>query len=345
MANEEDTAGPPPGPYDPTGLVHAYVLDGRGGATMLRTWAEVAGWRASDGVLWLNLDYSMPEAAAWLTSPAAGIADTVREALVDIDPRPRATVIGQRDLLVIVRGINVNAGHALEDMISIRGWFQQDRVVTLRRRRSRSVKSIAEDLERGTGPRDAGEILATLVDRIVEHVGTHVDTLGDEVAAAEDAVLGASKRGADLRGQLADQRRRAIALRRFLGPQRDALNKLAALASIAWLREDARARLAQNADRMTRTVEELDAARDRAAVTQEELQSRLAELTNQRLYVLSVITAIFLPLGFVCALLGVNVGGVPLQHDDWAFWALCGVFVVGVAAQFYVFRRRGWFGR
>jgi zinc transporter len=99
------------------------------------------------------------------------------------------------------------------------------------------------------------------------------------------------------------------------------------------------------ADRMTRTIEELDAARDRAAVTQEELASRLTELTNQRLYVLSIITAVFLPLGFVCALLGVNVGGVPYKQSDWAFWALCGLFVVGVAIQLWVFRRKGWLGR
>jgi zinc transporter len=96
---------------------------------------------------------------------------------------------------------------------------------------------------------------------------------------------------------------------------------------------------------MTRTVEELDAARDRAAVTQEELQSKIGEATNQRLYVLSVITSVFLPLGFVCSLLGVNVGGVPLQHDDWAFWALCALFALVVTVQVWFFRRRGWFGR
>ena len=112
-----------------------------------------------------------------------------------------------------------------------------------------------------------------------------------------------------------------------------------------WLDATARSRIVEAGDRMTRTVEELDAARDRAAVTQEELQSKIGEATSQRLYVLSVITAIFLPLGFVCSLLGVNVGGVPLQHDDWAFWGLCGVFATIVAAQIWFFRRRGWFGK
>ena len=338
--DDEDTAAPEP-PYDPTGFVHAFVLDGKGGARALAGWADIAAWRPTDGVLWVSLDYSLTVAARWLAD-AAGLDPTAREALIDSDPRPRTTVDGD-NLLVIARGINVNAGSSLEDMISIRGWFEPTRVLTLRRRRSRSVKSIGDDLQRGVGPRTTSELLATLIDRIVEHVGTHVDSLGDEIAAAEDEVLG-DRRGHDLRGKLADQRRRAIALRRFLAPQREALGKLA-LTTVPWLEEAARGRLAQNADRMTRTVEELDAARDRAAVTQEELQSRLAELTNQRLYVLSVMTAVFLPLGFVCSLLGVNVGGVPLQGASWAFWALCGVFVVGVALQLWIFKLRGWLGR
>ena len=109
-----------------------------------------------------------------------------------------------------------------------------------------------------------------------------------------------------------------------------------------WLEQSHRARLAEVADQITRTVEELDAARDRAAVTQEELGSRVAEATNKRLYVLSIFTSVFLPLGFVCSLLGVNVGGVPLQKADWAFWALLGVFILGVYIQLWLFKRRGW---
>ena len=264
----------------------------------------------------------------------------IRDGLLDHDPRPRASAHGDA-LLLIVRGINVNEGATPEDMLSIRAWIEPRRVVTMRHRQSRSLKLIASDLDRGAGPTNVAELTALLVERVLEHVVTCVDTLGDDIAAFEDQVL-TETRG-ELRSQLADQRRRAIALRRFLAPQREAFTKLAQI-QIPWLDAVTRSRMVESADRMTRTVEELDAARDRAAVTQEELQSKIGEATNQRLYVLSIITAVFLPLGFVCSLLGVNVGGVPLQHDDWAFWALLAFFGAVVAAQFWFFRRRGWLG-
>jgi zinc transporter len=241
--------------------------------------------------------------------------------------------------MLIVRGINQNEGSDPEDMVSVRSWIEPRRIITMRHRPSRSLEQLVAETERGKGPNSAGELAVELVEKIVEHVVTRVDRLYDEIAACEDQVL-TETRG-DLRARLADLRRRAIGLRRYLAPQREALAKLAVVA-LPWLTENHHQRVAELADRMTRTIEELDAARDRAAVTQEELSSRESETTNQRLYVLSIITAVFLPLGFVCALLGVNVGGVPLQKDDWAFWALIAVFVIGVALQIYIFKKRGW---
>ena len=210
----------------------------------------------------------------------------------------------------------------------------------MRHRPSRTLKSFAADLDRYQGPKDVADMLVQLVDRIVDGVVHRVDALSDAIAALEDQVLTEARPG-HLRAQIADHRRRAIALRRFLAPQREAFTKLTTIAYPGFTSAH-REQFAEQADRMARTVEELDAARDRASVTQEELSSRLGELTNQRLYVLSMITAVFLPLGFVCGLLGVNVGGVPFKEDDWAFWVLVGVFLVGVWIQLWIFRKRGW---
>jgi zinc transporter len=319
-----------------SGLLHALLLDGKGGARSL-DWDGVAAWKPDDGMLWLNLDYAAAEVTDWLATKSQ-LGPVTISALSDSDPRPRAVAHGDA-LLLIMRGINNNAGAAPEDMISVRAWIEPHRMLTLRHRPSSTIKSIVADLERGAGPRNAGELALVLVERMIEHIVARVDALGDAVATSEDRLL--EDQRADLRGTLADQRRRAIALRRFLAPQREAMTRLGSI-SLPWLDAQHRARIGEVGEDMLRAIEELDAARDRAAVTQEELSSRVAEIANQRLYVLSIITAFFLPLGFVCALLGVNVGGVPLMHDNWAFWALCGVFVVGALAQWRFFRKRGW---
>src|SRR5256885_14151142 len=121
-----------------SGLLHAYLLDGQGGARSV-DWSGIARWSPNDGILWLNLDYSANDSETWLRERSS-IDPLALSALVDPDPRPRAVAHGE-DLLMIVRGINLNAGANPEDMISVRAWIEPRRIVTLRHRVSTSLKS------------------------------------------------------------------------------------------------------------------------------------------------------------------------------------------------------------
>lgn len=319
-----------------TGLVHAMRLDGSGGGEAL-DWDGVAAAGPTGGPLWIDLDYAAPDAERWL-GLGAGLAPQTRESLVAGDPRPRAEA---RDggILLIARGVNLAQGAEPEDMVSLRVWLEPHRVITLRHRDVRALRTLGRSLAEGRGPRDPGSFLTALLDELLAPVSALVDEIDDQVAALEDAALGHDLAGP--RGRIADLRRRAIALRRFIGPQREALTRLAAIHE-AWLGEAVRDRLRDAADRQARAVEELDAARDRAAVTHEELAARTDELANRRLYVLSLVTTLFLPLSFLTGLLGVNVGGVPATHISWAFWGLCGVLATMAAGQYWMLRRLRW---
>jgi zinc transporter len=64
---------------------------------------------------------------------------------------------------------------------------------------------------------------------------------------------------------------------------------------------------------------------------------------NKNLYMLSVIAAVFLPLGFLTGLLGLNVGGVPGVDNPAAFWIFSGVLSAVVGLQIALFKRWKWF--
>jgi len=51
-----------------------------------------------------------------------------------------------------------------------------------------------------------------------------------------------------------------------------------------------------------------------------EIAGRLAEATNRNLYVLSIITTLFLPMTLVTGIFGMNVAGLPGTQDPGAFW-------------------------
>src|SRR5678815_4970253 len=95
----------------------------------IRDRTGIERWQPSDGVLWLHLDYSAPDVQSWL-GMSSRIDPLIRTALLDDDPRPRATAHGDA-LLLVVRGIKHNRGAEPEDMISVRTWVEPKRVVTL----------------------------------------------------------------------------------------------------------------------------------------------------------------------------------------------------------------------
>jgi zinc transporter len=113
-----------------------------------------------------------------------------------------------------------------------------------------------------------------------------------------------------------------------MAPQREALGALSTAPS-AFLSDTDRLKLREISDRITRYLEDLDALRERAGVTNDELSTRLAETMNQRMYILSVVAAVFLPLGLITGLLGVNVGGIPGTNNDWSF-ALLTLLLIGL---------------
>jgi len=322
-----------------SGLVHGFVLDGRGGGRRL-DWQGLHDWRPEAGALWVHLDYRCQDAIDWLERDS-GLDPVTRDALLADDPRPRAVAIGD-GLLVIVRAVNLNVGANVEDMVSLRFWVDRHRIIGLRHRKVFAVEAVAEEVDHGRAPTSSADMMVTMIERIQDRIVSVVDRVDDSADHMEEEVLRLRGEGGDVRRRLAELRRQAIAIRRHVAPQRELLTRLQGEAA-GWLGDDHRTRLRECSDRLVRSIEELDAARDRALVTQEELSNRLSEMINRRLYALSIITALFLPLGFVTGMLGVNVGGIPGTTWRWGFLVLCGGMVGLVLGQLWFYRRKGWF--
>jgi len=320
----------------PEGLILAYILDGAGGAKKVG-WTEINNWQPDQGTLWVHMDYSKAPVQEWLDTKSE-LDAVITEALSEEDSRPRCTMF-LGGLLLSLRGVNMNPGSDPEDMVGIRIWLEKNRIISTSRRNLLSVSDVEELLDKGIGPETSGEFMVLISGRLMERMEHVIDDLEDSVADFEDQVLTAESH--HLRSSLAALRRQAISLRRYLSPQREALSKLL-IEKIAWLDDTDRIRLREIFDQLVRYLEDLDEARDRAAVTQEELVNRLSEQMNNKMYLLSIVAAIFLPLGFLTGLLGVNVGGIPGANSNLGFLGFVLILIVVVVVQIWFFKKKKW---
>ena len=318
---------------DSNGLLSAFVLDGHG-AGQPTDWDGIRRWQPDQGTLWVHLDRNHDHSRQWLTEHA-GLDAIVCDAMLAEDTRPRGTVIGDA-ALVILRGVNLNPGADPDDMISIRLWLEPARIISLRYPRLMAAQDLRDRLVRGDGPRDSGSFLVQLAEGLTERISPVMTNLDELIDQLEEQIIGAQ--GQEVRTQLRTVRGQVIALRRYIAPQRDAIWHLYR-EPLGWLTDRDRAALHEVGDRTTRYVEDLDTMRERAILIHEELVSRLSERMNRTMYVLSMVATIFLPLGLLTGLLGINVAGIPGSEYTGAFALVCLLLVVLATLQWLVFRR------
>jgi len=316
--------------------VEAYLLDKKGKAQEL-SYGEIDTVDRTDKLLWLHFDYSSPQAIDWITN-RSNIDSIAIDALLAEETRPRTTILDD-SLLIALRGVNLNPGSKPEDMVSIRLFISPTLIISTRKRNLLSIGELQESLKKGTGPKSSSEFLIDLTYRITSRMEDIIDQIEDRADFLEENIIDSSD--IKFRNEILSIRREAIILRRYLFPQKEAMNKLYH-DKITWINEYERLELRETNDQLLRHIEELDTIRDKVALIQEELSNMLSDQMNKKMYVLSIISAIFLPLSFLTGLLGINIGGIPGSQNDNAFLIFSLMLIAIVSIQYIIFKKKKW---
>lgn len=300
-----------------------------------------AGEALPDGkaqLVWHHLDGRDDTAQDWLNAQS-DIPDLARAALLATETRPRSEAMGE-GVLVNLRGLGEVREGDSDRLVSVRFWAQSCRCISVSLRESAAIPPTIAAFCAGR-IRDPGDLLASFADTVTDQLDPDVAALGD---ALDDFEVKLESRSVyAMRREVSVLRSSAIAYRRFVGPQRQALERLA-LARVDWFDETDRAHLSEAADRFARMAEELEAIRERAAVVHDELTDLHAEAMDGRALVISIYALVFLPLTFITGLLGMNVP-IPYGEHPHAFWWVLGFCVLVALAGLALFVRRRWLRR
>ena len=298
--------------------------------------AEEAASYAGPGFVWLHLDDATADELAFLKTE--DIPDIAANALVATETRPRCDRI-EDGAIVNLRG---PAAVALDDsdrLVSVRMWVRRGKVNSVTRRPLSATAEVSRQMNAGR-ILDPGDLVAAFARAISKQLDPEVAQLGDLLDNYESE-LDDPRAIYKLRTAIARIRSDAIAYRRFVAPNRDALVTLSEL-DFLWLAEEDRLHIREASDRFARMTEELEAVRERAALLHEQITDLRGEQMENRSLVISIVAFIFLPLTFVTGLLGMNVEGIPYAKEPWAFWGVVGVCILIGAVVLAWFMWRHW---
>jgi zinc transporter len=290
-----------------------------------------------DGVVWVHLNATASPAKQWIIG-CRHLPEPVREDLLETDQRMRLEPMG--DAIVGVLG-DVVAGADPDPWRLSNLHFYVDRhcLISARRRPISCASKLARAVRGGLAVKSTAELVVWLLFSAADSLGERAAELGRETDRTEDEVL--AGHSATARRRLGKARRRAAQLRRQVVLRPRAIDRLRARLP-SWMDENDRFELLDALDRIETLVDELRAIEQREAGLEAEVMARVGEETNRNLYLLSMVTVIFLPMTLITGIFGMNVAGLPGLESAGAFWWVM-LAMLGVPALFLLAIR--WRGR
>jgi zinc transporter len=283
-----------------------------------------------NGGSWLALDGRDPHLAAALD--AAGTPAELRERLLAPVQSVRRKELASGVFIGLAR---YAVGRSEEDDRTVCAalWLEPQRLVSI------DYGAIPGTITEAGGARSTGPWAL-----VAAHLAEMAEDLADDLSALSPILDDLEDRIAEHAdsmpvGELAALRQRLIRVRRHTVPFGLLTRGLAADRRLA-AEPEAQSMLRDVADSVERSQAALGLHFDRSEILNDQIQAELADHMNRATYRLGIVATVFLPLGFLTGLLGINVAGIPGDHDPYAFWLVCG-FLVLVAGVWYVAITRG----
>ncbi|MDH5752230.1 MAG: hypothetical protein OEZ59_07405 [Deltaproteobacteria bacterium] len=318
--------------------VLARLLDGKGGATSL-DWPQIRTWQIDQGVLWVHLDRTTSSAQDWINNES-GLDEVVCEAMLADETRPRLTMFGE-NVLVNLRGVNINTDLSPEELISIRIFCQRGRIITTSKFPLMSVGDLQTALDSNIeGPTSEGELLVFIAERMVDRLIPIIFSIREVIDDFEEIFEDTEQ--PDPLENFAETRRKISAFQRYIVPQSLIFKEFNNL-HIPWLKEQEKIKLREIADSTQLLVDTLNEARERMWILRDEVQNRLDRQMNRTIYVLTILSTLLLPLSVITGLLGINVGGIPGADHPWAFPIVTAGILVFFSLEILLLRLLKWF--
>jgi zinc transporter len=89
-------------------------------------------------------------------------------------------------------------------------------------------------------------------------------------------------------------------------------------------------------------LRDIASLQERIKLLQDESAARVAEENNRSLFILTMVTVLALPINLVSGLMGMNVGGVPLNQHPFGYWIVVSLIaMVTVTVGWFAVQRLG----
>lgn len=350
MARRRAAPGAPPGtitvdPSAPPPLLRVMAY-GPGGLEE-RTLAdpgELPELLGKQPVTWLDVDGL---GNAEILSRVASVFELhplLLEDVVNVHQRPKVDRYGEQ--LFITLRMDARSKAMRTEQVSM--FVGQGFVITFLEDPGDCFEPVRKRLRESDGlirRRGADYLAYALLDASVDSYFPLLEEFGDRLETLEDEVL--LRPTPEIVSRIHDAKQQLRILRRIIWPLRDAMNELARDSSSTIIADETRVYFRDLYDHTVQIIDIVETYRELGSDLVDLYLSSQSNRMNEIMRVLTVISTIFMPLGFLVGLYGMNFDtrspwNMPELGWRYGYLMVWGVLLAVTTVLLVFFHRRGW---
>ena len=323
---------------------HAYYLSPDGDLQLdLKEEDILAAYQRKEGLLWVDISENTEEDGEFLSRVFGFHPLAIEDCLSKNIHPPKVDDFGDH-IFFIVHGVNYTVESDIVATTELAIFLGPNFVVSSHDYPLYSVQLVSGLIESDGRPMKRGSdfLVYTIVDTLVNNVMPTVDAMNDVTQDIEEEVIRHPQQST--LEAILKLKRSTLRLHRVMLPQKELLNRLSRR-EFTVIGDEAAVFYRDIYDHIVNIEDLIQTLRDRADNALATHLSSVANRQNETMRVLSIVATIFLPLGLLAGVYGMNFEYMPDLGWHWGYFAVVGFIGTAIITTLWFLWIRGWVTR
>ena len=248
-------------------------------------------------------------------------------------------------LYFIMHGVRADTSAQRFNTIELDGVLGPNYVITYHIDTFRSINIVKQRVRNSpiACKRGPSFLLHQILDQIVDFYSPVLDDFDERITALEDHIFSLKRPDNSILEEIMSLKRSVLRLRRISSKQLDILYRMSH-GQYALIDEQALPFFRDIYDHLVRVTDLAENYRDLIGGALDAYLSVISNRMNEIMKVLTIFSAIMLPLTFIAGVYGMNFDNLPELHWEYSYFVVLGVMLVVAVGMLIFFWRRGWIG-
>ena len=240
-----------------------------------------------------------------------------------------------------VRGVDYTLKEDVLQTVDLHMFVGRNYVVTVHDIFMPSVEGVRKIVESDVKRlMNSPSVLAhALLDALIQVIRPALERMSDHADAIEEQVI--ENPNESVLAAIMNLKRSSLSLNRALAPQRDVLSRLGRR-EFHLIAEEADLYFRDLFEEIVRVQASNDVIRERADTSLATYLSSVSNRQNETMKVLSIVATIFMPLGLIAGLFGMNFANMPGLEIQWGYYAMWGLTLFAFALTLWLVWVKKW---